>query len=87
MKIELNIKDRLAIINMLPSTGKLTYLVEVLDLIKLIKFTQEENDKYSIKSDGNRIIWNIELDSNKEFDLNIEQINIIKDQIKKLDNE
>lgn len=39
MEVNLNIKDRITLISILPSTGKITDLVEVMDLVKLIKFS------------------------------------------------
>lgn len=42
MEISLNVVDRLTIISILPSSGKLTDLVEIFDLVKKLKFSDEE---------------------------------------------
>lgn len=49
MKIEVSVRDRLTIIALLPSSGKMTDLVEVIDLVKLIKFTEEEKAEMDYK--------------------------------------
>ena len=87
MKIELNVKDRLTLVTILPSQGKMTDLVEVLELIKLIKFSDEERDIIKYTEQDGRIMWDTSKDIPKEIDINYEQLRIVKDVITKLDNE
>lgn len=87
MKIEVSVKDRLTIIALLPSSGKMTDLVEVIDLVKLIKFTEEEKAEMDYKEVNGRITWNPAKEITKEIEINFEQLRIIKEQIKKLDKE
>ena len=41
MKIELSILDRLTLIYILPTTGSIQELVDVMDIIRLVRFTEE----------------------------------------------
>ena len=55
MKIGLTAKDRMAIIAILPTQGKLTDLVEILELIKTIKFTKEETESLNLKTEDGKV--------------------------------
>lgn len=85
MKIKVSVRDRLTIIALLPSSGRMTDLVEIIDLIKLIKFTDEEKVQIEYKEVDGKITWNPTKEVIKEIDINFEQLRIIKEQIKKLD--
>ena len=87
MKIGLTAKDRMAIIAILPTQGKLTDLVEILELIKTIKFTKEETESLNLKTEDGKVTWYVTKEEDKEFEITFEQIKIIKDVIKKLDDE
>ena len=87
MKIGLTAKDRMAIIAILPTQGKLTDLVEILELIKTIKFTKEETESLNLKTEDGKVTWDVTTEEDKEFEITFEQIKIIKDVIKKLDDE
>ena len=45
MEVNLNVKDRLTLITILPTQGKITELVEVMDLVRLIRLTEEEKSE------------------------------------------
>lgn len=83
----MSIKDRLTIMALLPSSGKMTDLVEIIDLVKLIKFTEEEKTQIEYKEVDGRIMWNPTKEVIKEIEINFEQLRIIKEQIQKLDKE
>lgn len=87
MKVELNIKDRLALVSILPAQGKMTDLVEVIDLIKLIRLTDTEKAEIGYKENEGRIFWDVTKETPREFEINFEQLRIIKESIKKLDDE
>ena len=38
MKLNLSVRDRLTVIALLPNTGKMTDLVEIMELLKILKF-------------------------------------------------
>lgn len=85
MDISLNVKDRLTLISILPTTGKMTDLVEVLELIKVLKFTEGEKEEICYREEGGKILWNILKEKPRDININFEQLRIIKDKIKELD--
>lgn len=87
MKVELNIKDRLVLVSILPAQGKMTDLVEVIDLIKLIRLTDTEKAEIGYKENEGRIFWDVTKETPREFEINFEQLRIVKESIKKLDDE
>lgn len=85
MEISLNVKDRLTLIAILPTTGRMTDLVEVLELIKLLRFTEEEKQEIGYKEADGKILWDISKEKPRSIDINFEQLRIVKDKIKELD--
>lgn len=87
MKVELNIKDRLVLVSILPVQGKMADLVEVIDLIRLIKLTDNEKEEIGYKESNGRVLWDVTKETPKEFEINFEQLRIVKESIKKMDDE
>lgn len=87
MTVELNVKDRLVLVSILPAQGKMTDLVEVIDLIRLIKLTDDEKTEIGYTEKEDRIFWDITKETPREFEINFEQLRIIKESIKKMDDE
>lgn len=85
MEISLNVKDRLTLIAILPTTGRMTDLVEVLELIKLLRFSDEERAEIEYREESSKILWNIANEKGKDININFEQLRIIKEKIKELD--
>ena len=84
MKIELSILDRLTLIYILPTTGSIQELVDVMDIIRLVRFTEEEKKAINYKEDNGKVTWN---ETKKEVELTFEQLKVIKDTINSLDKE
>lgn len=87
MKVSLSVRDRLTVIALLPNTGKMTDLVEVLELIKLLKFSDEERQHIKYREEKGKIYWDASAEEIKEYDINFEQIRIVKERIAELDKE
>lgn len=87
MKVELSIKDRLVLVSILPVQGKMVDLVEVMDLIRLIRLTDTEKAEIGYKESEGRVLWDIAKETPREFEINFEQLRIIKESIKKMDDE
>lgn len=87
MKVELSIKDRLVLVSILPVQGKMVDLVEVMDLIRLIRLTDTEKAEIGYKESERRVLWDITKETPREFEINFEQLRIIKESIKKMDDE
>ena len=87
MKLNLSVRDRLTVIALLPNTGKMTDLVEIMELLKILKFSDEERAKLNYREDNGKIYWDVSKEESREFDINFEQLRIIKDRISELDKE
>lgn len=87
MEIQLNVSDRLTLVSILPTTGKLQELVEVLDIVKLVKFSEEEKKLIGYKEEGGKISWDPSKEVVKTFEFTFEHIKVIKDAVNKLDEE
>lgn len=85
MKVELSVLDRLTLVYILPTTGSIQELVEVMDIIRLIKLTEQEKKTINYQENNGKVTWNPESDLHKEVDFSFEQIKVIKDTIDKLD--
>lgn len=86
--MKLNIKNRLILLQILPSKGNLSDMVEVMDLAKQLKLSDEEKVliNYQI-DDSNNFYWDPDKDFEKDFELNSDKIKILKDTVNKLDEE
>lgn len=86
--MKLNIKDRLTILQILPTQGSLSEMVDIMDLAKELKLndTEKTSIQYSVDEHGN-VRWNPALDPNKEIALNSGQVEILKNVIKELDSQ
>jgi hypothetical protein len=87
MKVNLNVRDRLALISLLPTSGTLVEMSEIFDLIRLIKFSEEEKVSIDYTEADGRIYWDLSKESPREFELTFEQIKIIKKSVTKLDED
>lgn len=86
--MKLNIKNRLILLQILPSKGNLSDMVEVMDLAKQLKLSDKEKELINYKiDDSDNIYWDSNKDFEKDFDLNSDKIKILKETINKLDSE
>ena len=60
--MKLSIKDRLTLIGLLPQEGTLTEMVEIYDLVRELKLSDEEREEVDYVEDGPAIKWNSEKD-------------------------
>lgn len=85
MTINLNVRDRLVIISILPQNGSLEEMVEILEIVKKIKFSEEEKQDIKYIQNENKIEWDLDKDLGRDFEFSIDQIKILKDCVKELD--
>ena len=85
--MKLHIKNRLLLISILPQQGTLTEMVEIYDLVRELKLSDEEKGEVAYVENGNYIKWDYEKDLNKDIQINNTQLDIIKKAINKLDKE
>lgn len=87
MEVQLNVLDRLTLVSILPTTGRLQELVEVLDIVKLVKFNEEEKKSIGYKEVDGKVSWDPSKEVLKTCEFTFEHIKVIKDAINKLDEE
>lgn len=87
MELDLGVKDRLAIISMVPFNGTILEVSEILDLVKLLKFSDEEIKKINYREQDGKIMWDLDKEETRTFNLTFGQIQLLKKIVSKLDEE
>lgn len=85
--MKLDVKNRLLLIGMLPQQGNLSEMVDIYDLVRDLKLSDEEKGAISYLENGNYVKWDFEKDPNKDINISSSQMKIIKKTIEKLDKE
>lgn len=85
--MKLDVKNRLLLIGMLPQQGNLSEMVDIYDLVRDLKLSDEEKGAISYVENGNYVKWDFEKDPNKDINISSSQMKIIKKTIEKLDKE
>lgn len=83
----LNIKERLMLLGLLPQEGTLSEMVDIYDLARELKISDDEKKDVSFIEGDNYIRWDYDKDPNKDILINASQMKIIKNTISKYDNE
>ena len=81
----LTIKDRLMIINMLPSEGSLSDMTEIYDLVRELRIEDTEKDYINYREENGSIKWDASKAKEKEVNLTSAQKKILDTTITKLD--
>ena len=76
MEVQLNVLDRLTLVSILPTTGRLQELVEVLDIVKLVKFSEEEKKSIGYKEVDGKVSWDPSKEVLKTFEFTFEHIKV-----------
>lgn len=86
--MNLTIKNRLILLQILPIQGSLSEMVDVLELAKQLKLTDEEKKLINYTEDNDKnSYWDLDKDFEKDFQLTTDMIAILKNIISKLDEE
>lgn len=85
--MKLTIKDRLTIIGMLPQEGTLMEMTDIYDLVRELKLTDKEKAEVSYKEEGQAILWDHNMDPNKDIQITSDQKAIFMKAVDKLDAE
>ena len=82
------IKERLILLQILPTQGSLSEMVEIMDLAKQLKLNDEEKNSVSFNEDSKgNITWDIDKDPNIDITISSDMIKILKETINKLDKD
>lgn len=85
--MKLDIKNRLLLIGMLPQQGSLSEMVDIYDLVRDLKLSDEEKGAISYIENDNYVKWDFDKDPNKDINISSSQMKIIKKTIDRLDKE
>lgn len=83
----MTIKERLSLLQILPTQGSVSEMVDVYDLARELKLSDEEKGNISYVESGNNIKWDDTKDPNKEINLTSDQHKLIMKQIDVLDKQ
>ncbi len=82
--MDFTIKDRITLMISLPSKGTFNDLILRKDVLKKIELTQEELEKYKIKSEGNGVTWEPTEDK-FPIEFSESEKNYVRESLKELD--
>jgi len=86
--MKLTILERFIAMGLLPAEGNMATMRIRQTLIGKLGFTPEEYEKYGVKTDeAGMTTWNPDVPQEKEVDLKIAEINVIRDNLEKLDKD
>lgn len=72
---------------MLPDSGSICDMLDIMEIIKKIRVEQEEKDRVSYCESKGVVTWNVSADTGKEVEFKHEEISILKAAVKKIDEE
>lgn len=85
--MKLNVKERVAILQMLPETGSLVEMVDIMEIVKKVRLEEEEKNNIEFKETKNSLSWNAFKDLGKDIEFKHEEISILKAAVRRLDEE
>lgn len=85
--MNLSVKDRIAIMDMLPQAGSISEMIDIMEIIKKVRLGQEEKTEIEFRESQGSISWNASSDKGKEIEFSFEELSILKAAVKKLDSE
>lgn len=85
--MQLTIKERLSLIQILPTQGSVSEMVDVYDLARELKLSDEEKGQINYIETSESIKWDTNKDPNKEINISKDQYKIIMNQIDILDKQ
>ena len=84
----LNVQERFALLNLLPTQGDFVTLRVVRELREALSFSDEEHERLQFKwVDDGRVTWETSADAGEEFDFGWKQMQIINETLEKADTE
>lgn len=81
--MQLNIKNRIVLLGLLPAEGDITTLKIVRQLREALSFTEQEHEDCRIVQSGGQITWNPEADPKKDIPIGSKARKVIEDAFTK----
>ena len=85
MKVNLNILERVVIMNILPRTGSFVNVRAAKNTGKILMITDEEKKELDLQVNGGTTTWNDKGKEEKQFEIPSSSVKIIRDSLKDLD--
>lgn len=85
--MKFSVKNRLLLNSLLPREGSLLNLKLLRVLREELSFSEEEHKDLNIRQENDMVIWNMELDIEKEIEVPDSLKKVILDTLKKMDKE
>lgn len=85
--MKMTIKDRLSLIQILPTQGSISEMVDVYDLARELKLNDEEKNLCNYSDDNGNIKWTPEKDPMKDIKLTSDQHKLLMNTINELDKQ
>ena len=85
MKVNLNVLERIVIMNVLPKTGSFVNLRAIKNTGKMLAISKEEQTEIEMNVGPQGSTWNEKGKDEKEFDLPASSVKIIKERLTELD--
>ncbi len=83
----MTIKERLMLLQILPTQGSVSEMVDVYDLARELKLSDEEKEQINYIESSASVKWDTNKDPNKEVNISNDQLKIIMNQIDTLDKQ
>lgn len=83
--MKLTLKERITTISILPKEGSYATMTLKQDLFEKIKLKQEEIKDLNVKENDGALSWDGKKDKEKDYEISELETNLIKDELKKLD--
>ena len=88
MKVQLNLGERFALLEILPAEGNFATLKIVRKLREMLSLTEEEIGEYNVKQEDNNLMWDADKALlEKEFEFGEFAEKQVTDKLKELDTE
>lgn len=85
--MKMTIKERLSLLQILPTQGSVSEMVDVYDLARELKLSDKEKGDTDYIESGSSIKWDFDKDPNKEINITSDQYKLIMNQIDILDRQ
>lgn len=85
--MKLDVRERLVLLSVLPQEGNFITLKVLRKLKEVLSFSEEEIKQYNFVQNEDKVTWDDKAEQSKEIEIGEKAIDIIKEALKKLDEQ
>lgn len=82
----LKIKDRNAIVSMLPKSASMVDMILSRSIYNMVSFDSSDVEAFDLKHDADLLTWNAEKDTGKDYQFNSRELEFLKRLVADLDS-